>query len=207
MSRRRAKTLRGDAEPGPDGGDAPAEHAGFLERIRRHGPIKGAGARTCSAGLAAAERPWRGAARGRTRAGESIEPTWMGSCISLARDDPDDPAWGPVREALAAGHGAHVEVHAEALEGRYATCSLKVSSQIQALTRFGGGCEVVALVDADADVPPDWLRRLVAPFADPRVGAQAHRPEHDDRNWPVMQVPSNWYLQGLDRSGSVWFLE
>ena len=41
--------------------------------------------------------------------------------------------------------------------------------------------------------------------AEPRVAAQAHRPEHDDRDWPALQVPSNWYLQGVDRSGSIWF--
>ena len=40
---------------------------------------------------------------------------------------------------------------------------------------------------------------------DPRLPAQAHRPDFDDRDWPTMHVPSNWYLQGIDRSGSVWF--
>jgi beta-mannosidase len=37
------------------------------------------------------------------------------------------------------------------------------------------------------------------------IGADAYRPGLDDRAWPEMQVPSNWFLEGLDRSGAVWF--
>jgi beta-galactosidase/beta-glucuronidase len=41
--------------------------------------------------------------------------------------------------------------------------------------------------------------------AGPRVPAEAHRPDHDESDWSEIQVPSNWYLQGVDRSGSIWF--
>lgn len=91
--------------------------------------------------------------------------------LLIVIDSPADPAWGAVRRALAAGHGPNVEVRVESLAAPCATCSLKLSAQLQAVANLPGGAAVVALVDADAVVPPDWLRRLAAPFANPRVGA------------------------------------
>jgi beta-mannosidase len=65
-------------------------------------------------------------------------------------------------------------------------------------------------VPAGTEAMGEWpsMITLAGPWkyhTDPRVSAQAHRPEHDDSNWPTLHVPSNWYLQGLYRSGSVWF--
>jgi hypothetical protein len=104
--------------------------------------------------------------------------------LLIVVDSPDDPAWGPVRAALAEGHGPGVEAAAEPLLTPLQTCSLKLSAIIQAVSRLGGGYEVVALVDADAVVPPDWLRRLAAPLADPRVGATS------GLRWFAPEVPS-----------------
>jgi hypothetical protein len=90
--------------------------------------------------------------------------------VHIIVHSPTDPAWGPVRTVLAEGTGRADAVQAEALQEPLPTCSLKVSAQIQAASRLEAGCEVVALLDADAMVPPDWLRSLVAPFVDRRIG-------------------------------------
>ncbi len=35
--------------------------------------------------------------------------------------------------------------------------------------------------------------------------ADQYLPTRDDRNWKAVSVPSNWYLQGEDLSGTVWY--
>jgi hypothetical protein len=54
---------------------------------------------------------------------------------------------------------------------RRETCSLKCSSVVQAIGGLDESFEVVALVDADTVPHRTWLRDLVAPLADPGVGA------------------------------------
>jgi hypothetical protein len=76
-----------------------------------------------------------------------------------------------VEAVLAQGYGAHVNVRVVVLEKRRDTCSLKVSAQLQAIADLDEAIEVVALIDADSIPAPDWLREIVQPFADPKVGA------------------------------------
>ncbi len=90
-------------------------------------------------------------------------------CIII--DGPEDPAWAVVQQALAEGTGSHVEVRVTSLRYPLATCSLKVSAQIQAIAELEDDIEVIALIDADAQPARNWLRSLVGPLADPRVGA------------------------------------
>jgi beta-mannosidase len=35
--------------------------------------------------------------------------------------------------------------------------------------------------------------------------AGLYLPSVDDRSWKEVYIPSNWYLQGIDHSGVVWF--
>ena len=46
-----------------------------------------------------------------------------------------------------------------------------MSAQRQVLTALDGKVAVVAFLDADCVPAPNWLREIVAPFSDPRVGA------------------------------------
>ena len=100
--------------------------------------------------------------------------------LLLAQDYPDyqlhvvvdgrqDPAW-QVAESLAERYGAE-RVHIETLDDRRDTCSLKCSSVTQAIERLDPSFQVAALVDADTMPHSTWLRDLVAPLADERVGA------------------------------------
>src|ERR1043165_7570871 len=85
-------------------------------------------------------------------------------------DSETDPAWDVVHQRLAQGYPAHVEVEVEALREPKQTCSLKVSSILQGLAGLDEKVEVVALIDADVIASRTWLRTLVAPLQDPRVG-------------------------------------
>ncbi|MCY2991165.1 MAG: glycosyltransferase family 2 protein [Planctomycetota bacterium] len=89
--------------------------------------------------------------------------------VWIVIDQPDDPAWGVVREALTR-HPA-VPVQVLSLTERRETCSLKCSSLTQAVALLDASYEVVALLDADTVPHRMWLRELVAPLADSQVGA------------------------------------
>jgi hypothetical protein len=62
-------------------------------------------------------------------------------------------------------------VKVEELAERRTTCSLRMSSLIQAVSGLDDSYGVVAIVDADVAIHPGWLRDLVNPLADPDVGA------------------------------------
>jgi hypothetical protein len=90
--------------------------------------------------------------------------------VRIVIDSLADPAWDLVPEILAGGHGPHVDVRVTTRTEACDTCTLKISAQIQAVAELDESVEVVALIDADAVPPRNWLRTLVAPLADPRVG-------------------------------------
>ena len=87
--------------------------------------------------------------------------------IYLVVDSETDPAWDSIRK-IRSEFGDVMIV--DTLKYRRPTCSLKNSSLIQAINALPLDVEVVALVDADAIVPPTWIRSLVAPMANPEVG-------------------------------------
>ena len=51
------------------------------------------------------------------------------------------------------------------------TCSLKCSSLITAINELPDEIQYVAFIDADVEADQNWLSDLLAPFADPSVGA------------------------------------
>jgi hypothetical protein len=91
--------------------------------------------------------------------------------LHIVVDAQDDPAWGVVQQILAKGRPSGVAVHVSALKKRLPTCSLKLSAQLQAAQALDASCQAVALIDADVVPGRTWLASLVAPLADPRVGA------------------------------------
>lgn len=51
------------------------------------------------------------------------------------------------------------------------SCSLKCASLVQAISTLDPDCAVVAFVDTDVVIHPNWLRDLVIPLAPPEIGA------------------------------------
>jgi len=89
--------------------------------------------------------------------------------VRIVVDSREDPAWEIVAQTLQNQAATHVQV--SPLVVRRQTCSLKCSALVQAVSQLDDSCEVVALVDADTVPHPNWLRELVTPLADGRVGA------------------------------------
>lgn len=109
--------------------------------------------------------------------------------VRIIIDHPDDPAWEVVRTVVGIGRPAAgtspqaglrsgaearcgaVKVQVSPLEARRETCSLKLSSLLQAIADLDEARQAVVLIDADVVPGPTWLRDLVTPLTDPAVGA------------------------------------
>jgi hypothetical protein len=89
--------------------------------------------------------------------------------IRIVVDHKEDPAWELVHRIIAERGSKNVIV--EELAERRTTCSLRMSSLIQAVSGLDDSYGVVAIVDADVVTHSHWLRDLVNPLADPEVGA------------------------------------
>lgn len=111
--------------------------------------------------------------------------------VYVVVDSPDDPAWDIVAQLRHDRPSDHL--HVGLLHAPKATCSLKVSALLQAIGDLPPDCQVIALIDADVVPHPGWLRALVAPLADPRVGATCGVRWYDpgDARWGTL-VRAHW---------------
>lgn len=95
--------------------------------------------------------------------------------LQVVVDSTDDPAWpathGIIDRLAASGSPSWSGVVVAPLADRGTRGSLKCASLRQALTSLATETSVVALVDADAVVHPDWLATLVDECTRPGVGA------------------------------------
>ncbi|XZE56208.1 glycosyltransferase [Planctomycetaceae bacterium SH139] len=89
--------------------------------------------------------------------------------VMVVVDSPEDPAWSIVKEAIQE-FGSH-RLRAWSLAERRLTCGLKNSSLVQLLDQLEENHEIVVLADADVQPHATWLRQLVAPLEDSKVGA------------------------------------
>lgn len=96
--------------------------------------------------------------------------------LVFAFDAATDPALTVVEELKRdfTGALAHDPLRASSrvvVAGRAKSCGQKVHNLRAAVCEVDPACEVFVFVDTDARVRADWLRSLVAPLADERVGA------------------------------------
>ncbi|MCY2973194.1 MAG: glycosyltransferase family 2 protein [Planctomycetota bacterium] len=89
--------------------------------------------------------------------------------IRIVVDSDADPAWEVVNEIVC--EPGRVPIRTGTLRDPLETCSLKCSSLVQLVEELPDAIEVVVLADADLVFDANWLRELVAPLANPRVGA------------------------------------
>ncbi|MBW4596920.1 MAG: glycosyltransferase family 2 protein [Brasilonema angustatum HA4187-MV1] len=89
--------------------------------------------------------------------------------LKLIVDSQEDPAWKIATDTIREQKATNVQI--SPLRIARQNCSLKCSSLVQAVSELDNSYKVVALVDADTVVHPNWLRELVSPLAHPKVGA------------------------------------
>ncbi|MDM9385340.1 glycosyltransferase family 2 protein [Chlorogloeopsis sp. ULAP01] len=89
--------------------------------------------------------------------------------LHIVIDSQEDPAWNIVNETIQQAKVTHVQV--SPLIARYNTCSLKCSALVQAICALDNSYEAAAFIDADVIAHTNWLRELVAPLVDKRIGA------------------------------------
>jgi cellulose synthase/poly-beta-1,6-N-acetylglucosamine synthase-like glycosyltransferase len=105
--------------------------------------------------------------------------------VFVVVDHVEDPAWRIVGR-IHANHPDRIQV--STLRDRLVTCSLKCSAMAQSISELDPSYEVVAFADGDVLAHKTWLRGLVEPLADPRVGAS---------------TGSRWYLPTDSGLGSM----
>jgi cellulose synthase/poly-beta-1,6-N-acetylglucosamine synthase-like glycosyltransferase len=86
-------------------------------------------------------------------------------------DSAEDPAQAVVARVLDSAGPRAASVRVETLRVLGTNCSAKLSAQLQVLTALDADVAVIAFIDADCVPSPNWLREMVAPFSDVRVGA------------------------------------
>lgn len=134
--------------------------------------------------------------------------------VVIIVDNIDDPAWVPVHELVVGLRDRTTarRVRIEALRELPETCSLKNAALVQAYENLEPDVKFVATVDADVEPHRTWLRELVQPMTDPRVGATTGNRWYipDDSGWGSLVryewnagavVPMFWH--GIAWGGSV----
>jgi hypothetical protein len=91
--------------------------------------------------------------------------------VHIVIDSADDPAQAVVARVLSEAGPSAASMHVETRRILGTDCSAKLSAQRQALTTLDDKVAVIAFLDADCVPSPNWLREIVAPFSDTRVGA------------------------------------
>jgi len=89
--------------------------------------------------------------------------------LKLIFDSLEDPSMKVVTQAIAESGATNVQI--STLRAIRHNCSLKCSLLVQAISDLDNSYEVVALVDADTITHANWLRELVSPLSDNKVGA------------------------------------
>jgi cellulose synthase/poly-beta-1,6-N-acetylglucosamine synthase-like glycosyltransferase len=113
--------------------------------------------------------------------------------IIFATDQPDDPSLRVVEEIIRSV-GQNIRVNARIIiAGAAVDCGQKVHNLTVAVANVDPRSEVFAFVDTDARPDVDWLRSLVAPLGDARIGAATgYRWFIPDRGGLASQLRSVW---------------
>ena len=91
-------------------------------------------------------------------------------CLIVINNTPDPAFWRPIEE------------HCRALGDRFKfvrddnVAGFKAGALRLALDRTAADAEIIAVIDADYVIRPDWLKDLVPAFSDPKVGMMTELP-------------------------------
>jgi exo-beta-1,3-glucanase (GH17 family)/cellulose synthase/poly-beta-1,6-N-acetylglucosamine synthase-like glycosyltransferase len=115
--------------------------------------------------------------------------------IVIDNNTADAALWQPVRDCVASLPAHFRFIHLPQWPG------FKAGALNFALSNTDPRTEVVAVVDADYVVKPEWLRSLVGYFADTHVGIVQAPQAHRDWGGSVFRKMMNWEYDGFFRIG------
>jgi len=109
----------------------------------------------------------------------------------------DEAVWRPV------------EAHCQTLGARFRFFHLdnwpgfKAGALNFALKESAPDAEVIAVIDSDYTVDPDWLSAMVPPFANPKVGLVQSPQDYRDWKGDVFKTMCNWEYAGFFNIGMI----
>ncbi len=118
-------------------------------------------------------------------------------CVVVINNTPDPALWQPVEEHCRALGDRFKFVKVDKLAG-YKAGALRL-----ALAHTAADAEIIAIIDADYVVDPDWVRDLVPLFADARVGLVQSPQDHRDGGRSPMHRAMNAEYAGFFDIGMV----
>jgi len=118
-------------------------------------------------------------------------------CVLVINNTPDPALWQPVEEHCQLLGGRFKFVRVDKLSG------FKAGALRVALAHTAPDAEIIASIDADYVVRPDWLKDMVPLFADPSVGFVQAPQDHRDGGRSLMHFAMNAEYSGFFDIGMV----
>jgi exo-beta-1,3-glucanase (GH17 family) len=118
-------------------------------------------------------------------------------CLIVINNTPDPAFWRPIEE------------HCRALGDRFKfvrddnVAGFKAGALRLALDRTAADADIIAVIDADYVIRPDWLKDLVPAFSDPKVGMIQAPQDHRDGERTLMHYAMNGEYAGFFDIGMV----
>lgn len=98
-----------------------------------------------------------------------LDQDYLNYNVTIVLDHAKDPARGTIEQVLNSAQTANISL--SYIDKKYTTCSLRCSCTLHAISTLDPSTQVVALLDADTIPHKTWLRELVSPLADKKIGA------------------------------------
>jgi exo-beta-1,3-glucanase (GH17 family)/cellulose synthase/poly-beta-1,6-N-acetylglucosamine synthase-like glycosyltransferase len=118
-------------------------------------------------------------------------------CVVVINNTPDPAFWLPIEEHCRALGERFRFINADNVTG-YKAGALRL-----ALAQTAADADIIAVIDADYVVRPEWLKDLVPAFADPKVGMVQAPQDHRDGERSLMHHAMNGEYAGFFDIGMV----
>src|SRR6266576_4520057 len=118
-------------------------------------------------------------------------------CVVVINNTPDPAFWRPIEDHCRALGERCTFINEDNVSG-YKAGALRL-----AFAHTAADAEIIAVIDADYVVRPDWLKDLVPAFADPKVGMVQAPQDHRDGERTVMHYAMNGEYAGFFDIGMV----
>jgi exo-beta-1,3-glucanase (GH17 family)/glycosyltransferase involved in cell wall biosynthesis len=118
-------------------------------------------------------------------------------CIVVINNTPDPAFWRPIEDHCRALGERFKFLHEDDVSG------FKAGALRLALEHTAADAEIIAVIDADYVVSPDWLKNLVPAFIDPQVGMVQAPQDHRDGARSLMHHAMNGEYAGFFDIGMV----